>query len=295
MKTSGFRFRRGLVAVAGAVALGLAGCGDDAGGGTTSPSGGSSEEKGASALDAVQLAASTSEKAESANFTMDMDMTVGGQSLPVSAKGKVDGVKNVVEMTMSMEVPGQGAMNLKQVMADDTIYMSGIPGMGKSQWVKMSLDEMGAMGGGATGGASSLGSGDPTDQLKMLSQVSEDVKEDGKETINGVETTKYTGTIDLQKAAAASGTSAEDLKKLQAQYKEMGLQKIPFSLFVDDENLPARMQMSFDGKVENQPMKMNMKMDFTKWGEPVKITVPKKAQSFEEMLQGLGAGAGATP
>lgn len=293
MKTSGFRFRRGLVAVAGAVALGLAGCGDEAGGGTNSPSEGSGE-KGASALEAVQLAASTSEKAKSANFTMDMDMSVGGQSLPVTAKGKVDGENNAVEMTMSMEVPGQGGMNLKQIMIDNTMYMSGIPGMGKG-WVKLSLDELDAVGGGATGGASSLGSGDPTDQLKMLSQVSDDVKEAGTETINGVETTKYTGSIDLEKAAAASGTSAADLKKLQTQYKEMGLQKIPFSLYVDDENLPARMQMSFDGKVENQPMKMDMKMDFTKWGEPVKVTAPKKAQSFEEMLQGLGGGAGATP
>jgi hypothetical protein len=296
IRTTGFRLRRGAVALAGVLALGLSACGDDAGGGTTSPSEGTSQESGVKALEAVQLAAQSSQQKSTASFTMDMDMTMGAQKMPMTAEGQIDGAKDAVKLEISMEVPGQGAMKLQEIVVGNTIYMTGIPGMPAKQWVKLSLEELGAAAGGA---GANLGAGsDPTDQLKLLTQVSDDVKEDGRETVNGVETTKYTGTIDLEKAAAASGAEAADLAKVKEQYEKLGLKKIPFSIYIDDENLPARMEMSMSGQVTTagttEKMQMSSTMDFTNWGEPVKITAPKKAVSFEELLQGLGAGLGGT-
>jgi hypothetical protein len=297
-KTAGFRLRRGAVALAGVLALGLAACGDDGGSGTASPSVGASQgsESGVSPLKAVELAAQTSQQKSTAAFTMDMDMTMGAQQLPMKATGQIDGAKNALKLDISMSIPGQGAMKLKEVVVGKTIYMSGIPGTPASQWVKLSLEELGAAAGGVN---PSLGSGtDPTDQLALLNQVSDDVKQVGKETVNGVETTKYSGTIDLDKAAAASGADAKQLAEVRKQYKQLGLSKIPFSLYVDGENLPARMEMSMNGKVtsagKTETMKMTSTMNFTNWGDPVTITAPKKAVSFEELLQGLGAGLGGT-
>jgi hypothetical protein len=300
MRSAGFRLRRGAVVLAGVLALGLSACGDDAGGGSTAPSAGASQAGGgAEALKAVELAAQTSQTKSTASFTMDMNMTMGAEKLPMTAKGQMDAGKNAMKLDMSMSVPGQGAMKLKQIVVGNTIYMSGIPGMPGNQWVKLSLEELGAAAGG--GATANLGAGsDPADQLKLLTQVSDDVKADGTATINGVETTKYVGTIDLEKAAAASGAAAKDLAEVKKQYQQLGLKEIPFTLYVDDENLPARMEMSMNGQVANagktEKMQMTMKMDFTDWGGDVKIAAPKKSVSFEELLSGLGGGlSGSTP
>jgi hypothetical protein len=299
MRSAGFRLRRSAVVLAGVLALGLSACGDEAGGGSTAPSAGASQAGGAEALKAVELAAQTSQTKSTASFTMDLDMTMGAEKMPMTAKGQMDAGKNAMKLDMSMSVPGQGSMKLKQIVVGNTIYMSGIPGMPGNQWVKLSLEELGAAAGG--GATANLGAGsDPADQLKLLTQVSDDVKAEGKETINGVETTKYVGTIDLEKAAAASGADAKDLAQVKKQYQQLGLKKIPFTLYVDDENLPARMEMSMKGQVANagktEKMQMTMKMDFTDWGGDVNISAPKKSVSFEELLSGLGGGlSGSTP
>jgi hypothetical protein len=300
-RSSKFRLRGGAVVVAGVLALGLSACGDDGGdtGSKTSASQGSEANgnSGADALKAVQLAATTSQKKSTANFKMSMDVTTDGQKLPVEATGQIDGANNALKLAMTMSVPGQGSMKLTEVVKGNTIYMTGIPGLGK-KWVKLSLEEICSVAGGS--GAGSLGTGtDPTDQLKLLTQVSNDVKEEGKETVNGVETTKYTGTIDLEKAAAASGADAKELAKVQKQYKDLGLKEIPFTLYVDGDNLPSRMTMKMNGKAtangKTQTIAMNTQMDFTDWGTDVKIATPKGAVSFEELLGSLGAGGGTTP
>ena len=300
IRSTGFRLRRGAVVLAGVLALGLSACGDESGGGTTTaPSAGASQADTAGALKAVELAAQTSRTKSTASFTMDLNMSMGAEKLPMTAQGQMDAAKNAMKLDMSMSVPGQGAMKLKQIVVGNTIYMSGIPGMPGNQWVKLSLEELSAAAGG--GATANLGAGsDPADQLKLLTQVSDDVKAEGKATVNGVETTKYVGTIDLEKAAAASGAAAKDLAEVKKQYRQLGLKEIPFTLYVDDENLPARMEMSMNGQVANagktEKMQMTMKMDFTDWGGDVKIAAPKKSVSFEELLSGLGGGlSGTTP
>jgi hypothetical protein len=279
----------------GVVALGLSACGNEAAGGsdTGSKSSEQSGAKGAEALKAVQLAATSSQKKSTANFKMTMDIAADGEKIPLKATGQIDGANNAVKLEMTMTVPGQGSMKLKEVVKGKTIYMTGFPGMPKNQWVKLSLDEISAAaGGGATSG---LGAGsDPTDQLKLLTQVSNDVKAAGKETVNGVETTKYTGTIDLAKAATATGADAKELAEIRKQYEDLGLSKIPFELYIDGDNLPSRMTMKMDGSSttngKTEKISMTSQMDFTDWGTDVKIATPKKAVSFEDLLKNLGGG-----
>ena len=294
-----YRFRRGAVVALGVVALGLSACGNEAAGTGNNDTGSKSSDKsganGAEALKAVQLAASSSQKKSTANFKMTMDVTADGQKIPIKASGQIDGANQAVKLEMTLAVPGEGSMKLKEIVKGKTIYMTGFPGMPKNQWVKLSLDELGAAaGGGATSG---LGAGsDPTDQLQLLSQVSNDVKAAGKATVNGVETTKYTGTIDLKKAAAASGADAKELAQVRKQYEGLGLSKIPFELYIDGDNLPSRLTMTMNGTSttngKTEKVAMKSQMDFTDWGTDVKITAPKKAKSFEDLLAGLGGSTG---
>jgi hypothetical protein len=279
----------------GVVALGLSACGNETGGGSNDT--GSKSSAGANsaeALKAVQLAATSSQKKSTANFKMTMNVTAEGQEIPIKATGQIDSANDAVKLEMSMSVPGQGSMKLKEIVKGKTIYMSGFPGMPGNQWVKLSLDEIGAAaGGGATSG---LGTGsDPADQLRLLTQVSDDVRADGKETVNGVETTKYVGSIDLEKASAASGANEKELAEIRKQYESLGLKKIPFELYVDADGLPSRMTMKMDGSSttngKTEKVTMSSQMDFTDWGTDVKISVPKKAVSFEDLLKNLGGGA----
>lgn len=284
----GRKIRWGVAASVAAIALALTGCGtEDAKTGTSAPKAGSQKQE--SPLELVVAAVDKSTEKNTANFVMEAKISVGGQESPMSAKGSMDSKRNAMIMDMTMSEAGEDTIKAKQILIGDDMYIYGIPGMAEGKWIKMSMKDLGAAG-------QSVGSDATTDmsqQLQMLKSISnDDVKEAGKETVNGVETTKYTGSIDVKKAAAnaSKGQSADTTAKLQKQYEAMGLTSIPFELYIDDDSLPARMviDMKSDGTQATQGKKLSMKMtmDFTDWGTDVNIKAPKKAVTLQEAIEG---------
>lgn len=111
---------------------------------------------------------------------------------------------------------------------------------------------------------------DPFEELDHL-LASDDVQEEGTEEINGVPTTRYTGTYSVEEA---------------------GLREVPFTLWVREDGLPQRYRFTgFEGA--------EMTMDFLEFNSEVSVEFPSDDQILDlsdlEALQGLGelAGAGA--
>ncbi|MFP5348146.1 MAG: DUF6612 family protein [Actinomycetes bacterium] len=274
--------RRPLALVAaGALALTLAGCGgnDEQPVADKTPVAETTVAK-PSPKEVVSAAAARSVEAGTANVTMTVVTTVAGQSFTISGKGQMDTAKGALSFDLTSQLPEVGDFTMHQVVVDDTVYLSGMPGAPEGEWLKMSLDELGAASGSELGGSS-----DPTEQLRMLEQVSDGVQEAGTETVNGVSATKYTGAIDLAKAVDASAQQGgADADALRKQFQQLGLTSLPFELYVDDKGRPVRMTTNMETTVEGESMTMASTIDFTDWGTAVNIQAPANAVPFSEVV-----------
>ena len=264
---------------AGALAFTLTGCGG-ADGPAAEPS--AAVEKSAattSAHEVVSAAVARSVEDSTANFSLNLDTTAAGQSISASGNGQLDGERNAMSMQLTTQVPGQGTLTLQQVVVDGMVYLTGIPGTPQGQWVQVSLEELGAVGAsGMTGGS------DPSQQLQLLERVSDDVREAGSEKVNGVQATKYTGTIDLDEAAdVAAEQGAGNADTLRQQYQKLGLTSIPFELYVDAEDRPVRMTTTVEATAEGQPVKAVSTIDFSDWGTDVTIQAPADAVPLSQV------------
>jgi hypothetical protein len=280
------RWRRSAaLIVTGVMAVSLAGCGDEAAPADATPATATAtEDVGTSATpsEVVLAAASSSAEAATANFSLQVDATAAGQNVSVSGDGQMDSARGALAMDLTTEVPGREPVSMRQVVVDGIVYLSGIPGAPEGQWVQVSLEELGGVSGSQFGGGS-----DPAQQLQLLQQVSDDVQEAGTEEINGVPTTKYTGTVDLQKAADAAEQQAPgSAATLKQQYEQLGLTTVPFEVFIDEDGRPARMTTTVSGSMQGQDLKVVSTIDFTEWGTDVDIQAPADAVPLAEVTGG---------
>lgn len=264
----GSRRRRRLVtfAVGGAAALTL-GLGACSGGSSDSAAPAASSSSAAtqlSAYEVVQASAQQSKEAGSAKFSLSSTGSVEGTALNLSGDGAFDAASGAFEMTMALPAEAGGTTVTLRVV-DGVMYLSGAPLTAEGQWVKMSLDGLPGM---------STETMDPSAALDQLQAVADDVKEVPGVTVRGVETTGYSGTIDPAKAAA----TLPEAERPDATELE-GVGPIPFTLYVDSENRPARVVIEQSG--------LTVTMDYYDWGSDVDVAAPDPATVTE--MPGMGA------
>ena len=111
------------------------------------------------------------------------------------------------------------------------------------------------------------------DPLAILEQLSGagGIKDKGSEEIRGVETTHYSGDVDLVKALEAQGMPQEQIDQFKEQVASAGKVTSTIDVYIDANGLAHRTVSHFKmaGAFE-----MTMTMDLLDFGEPVNITVP---------------------
>ncbi|XRQ06216.1 hypothetical protein ACN3XK_58300 [Actinomadura welshii] len=285
------RFTTG-VALATGLALSLTGC-----------LGGAGEKVGEAGenlkLSAAQVLGKTAEKTgqiDSFKAVMSMEMT-GASDGDVSMTGEMQ-YRTKPDLAYSMNfdqmtVAGQSMPGMQQVLINRNIYMK-MPmlselGAGSSAkpWIKMSLDELGRQSGlNIDQLLQQSQQMDPVQNTKMLT-ASKDAREVGKETVDGVETTHYTGTYRIEDALAQ--LPADQQEVIRKGYAQSGMDDMQFDVWVDGEQLPRKMAMKSGQTADGV---MNMTFTYRDFGRPVQITEPPASQvtDFSEMLKGLGGG-----
>jgi hypothetical protein len=265
------------VAMAAGLTLGATGC-------MGLPSG--SEAEDAIKLTAAQVLGKVSEKtgqtdAFQADMSMKMtgapegDMSMAG-SMQYRTKPDVAYRMNITTMSMGGQaMPG----GMEQILVDNTMYMKmpmlqQLGGMSTAKpWIRISLDELGAQAGvnfeELLDQARQM---DPVVNTRMLT-ASKDVREVGKETLNGVETTHYTGTYRMQEAIAQ--LPAEQQQAAREAMGESGMDSMNFDLWVDDQQLPRQLTMKSNQTAAGA---MTMTMKFSGFGKAVQITAPPAGQ-----------------
>ncbi|HEV7628669.1 MAG TPA: hypothetical protein VGO89_19430 [Streptomyces sp.] len=167
-----------------------------------------------------------------------------------------------------------------EVLIDNMLYLK-IPALTKQAgkpWVGFSLDKLGDAAGIDVKAMEDQGhQADPALNAKMLT-ASKDVHKAGKETVAGVSTTHYTGTIVL--TDALNELSADQKTQAQKIFGQTGLDKLNFDTWIDGKQLPRKLKLATgpDSKVD-----FNTTMTYTDFNSPVSITAPPKSQVADGM------------
>lgn len=111
----------------------------------------------------------------------------------------------------------------------------------------------------------------PSQYISQLA-ASGDVHAVGTETVNGVSTTHYAGTVSL--ADALSRYSPALRSQLGSQMKATGITGTKIDAWIDSQGLPRRMHMSTLGGKGS----MTMSMDILDYGVTVNVTPPPASQ-----------------
>jgi hypothetical protein len=183
------------------------------------------------------------------------------------------------------------------VVAGNDVYLdvSPLASLLGAEWVKVGLPDL-----AGEGGLPSVV--DPGGVLDALEGAGADMDEAGRETVRGVETTRYTGSIDLQDAYDAIPADERDSleQALGGLLDSVTLPDLPTDVWVDDEGLVRRVEISVDsGALGIDGLEtvgaVSVSVEFFDIGEDVNIEVPGDDEVVsvdeltpERLLDGLG-------
>ncbi len=272
-----------LLALTGALVIAAAGCGGDSNSSGTDASNPPPPATGDSPSDIFSQAAAATTAAGTYKTTFEMAME-GGPTGPITlaGDGEFQADPPLGQITMDFSAISGGALDGEAVVIMDgpTMYMQ-IPGLsaGPKPWIKIDTEALGSAAG--LGQFSQITQGDPTQTLQYLSGATEDVEEAGTEEIRGVETTKYTMTIDLNKAAEQA--DSEELKQsILATIASTGVSEVPAEVWIDGDGLVRKTVTTFDAITTDEgTTSMVVTQEIYDFGEEVNIEVPADDEVLE--------------
>jgi hypothetical protein len=256
----------------------------------------------ADALQSVAGAATKTVGAQTAKFRLDIAETVGPVGpLHVTADGTSDAATKSVDMTMDLSgiaalTTQSGTVNPAQWKAHLILDGSGsspvlylqLPALDKSldgkTWLEADLGALGQRFGVSVSQLLQLASSeDPTKALQMLQSIGS-VSKTGAATIGGIQTTEYSGIIDVQKAAVALGPGAS---KLPAQSK---ITTVPVDVWIGSDGLVRQLHSTLSTSLHGMPSVTDITLDLSDFGTRATITPPPADQTLDiDQLKGIGA------
>ncbi|XRQ06217.1 LppX_LprAFG lipoprotein [Actinomadura welshii] len=272
------RFATGVALAAGLV-LSLSGCSGDSGGGKVDEAG---EKGGTAELTAAQVLGKAAEKTGAVDsFQADLALEVRGSSQgDVSQKGTMKyRLKPEPAFSMSFDeisVGGRSMSGGEQRLVGQNMYVKLPVAQGGAQtskpWVRVPLDGVGENPGvGLERLLQESREMDPLQNTRLLT-ASKDVKKAGEETVDGVETTRYTGTYRMEDAIAQLPAELQEAHRKSTG--EAGVEDMSFDLWVDDQQLPRKLVT----KADRSAGSMSMTITYRDYGEPVDVTEPPADQ-----------------
>jgi len=189
------------------------------------------------------------------------------------------------EPAMKFDVPSikngdKSAAGFKEVLVDNMVYLK-IPALAKAAgkpWVSFSLDQLGKATGIDVKAMEDQGKqANPALNAKMLT-ASKDVHSVGKETVAGVSTTHYKGSIALSEALGKLST--DERAQAQKMFGQAGLEKLDFDTWIDGQRLPRKLTLATPS---GSKLKFDTTMTYTDFNAPVSITAPPQNQVADGM------------
>ena len=236
---------------------------------------------------AVAKAAKNSEEIDSLHYRLTGKTPEEGR---IKAEAEMQ-IKPTLAMSMKMTALDQGAEGTAEIrLVDKAMYIGGGPEAAKEMdgksWIKFDLSGTGVDEQMNQMGSASQADKNPATESTFLTGA-KDVEKVGTETVEGVKTTHYKGTVtlaDLEKTIGDEGEATrEKRQKSLEQYEKMGVDKLTMDMWVDGDDRTKQFRMRADA--DKGPL--DMTFTFLGVNEPVKVTAPPAAEvaDLAEMME----------
>ncbi|HXB15244.1 MAG TPA: hypothetical protein VNV44_05825 [Solirubrobacteraceae bacterium] len=255
-------------------------------------------------VDPLSRAAFTTSSADGAKLAMHMQIDLGslGGQIAMDGKGHVNFKDGESELTMTLNGLPAAASS---VLPDGTtiaerftggkVYVGSPVFAGKlpngASW--MAID-VAAVAGKLGLDPQSLASGqaNPAQFLQYLRASGGSVQAAGTQFVRGVRTTRYTGSIDLRKAASqlpgSSGATKQAVEKLIGQ---LGIGSMPVQVWVDSHQLVRRIEIDLPLSVGGQRLQAGVVVEFFDFGATPSVHAPAASETYEVSGDALSSGA----
>lgn len=263
-------------------------------------------------IDPVARAAETTSKADTMHIAMTMRMTAPGLGpMTMTADGAFDNTAQRGSMTLDMtdfarQVPNGGALADPKLWRGEEVFdfskslvlymrfpfmTKALPG--SKPWIRLDMQKLGARMGLDFGALMQSSQSNPTQQLDYLRSVSGDLKELGTQNVNGVETTHYRGTVDLDDyEQLVPKEQRESVRKTIEQVEKTmgGRSTYPVDVWVDSSDRVRRMAFDMKSDTPQGTVTTSMQMDLSDFGAPVNVQLPPSSQTvdFDQLTQAAG-------
>ncbi|MFB6753445.1 DUF1396 domain-containing protein [Streptomyces sp. NPDC056353] len=236
---------------------------------------------------AVAKAAKNSEEINSLHYRLTGKTPEEGR---IKAEAEMQ-MKPTLAMSMKMTALDQGAEGTAEIrLVDKAMYIGGGPEAAKEMdgksWIKFDLSGTGVDEQMNQMGSASQADKNPATESTFLTGA-KDVEKVGTETVEGVKTTHYKGTVtlaDLEKTIGDEGEATrEKRQKSLEQYEKMGVDKLTMDMWVDGDDRTKQFRMRADA--DKGPL--DMTFTFLGVNEPVKVSAPPAAEvaDLAEMME----------
>jgi hypothetical protein len=243
-------------------------------------------------VDPVASAATKTQQAGGYKVAMSVAVSAAGRQIAMTGRGTFGHDEGELELDMDGLMGALGGLaggsgsglTMKAVYltedGDPVVYMnlgfltSFLPG-GKS-WVRLDLQKAGTAAGVDVGRLIGGAGQSPSDWLSLLRSEGDFTKV-GDETLNGVETTHYHGTVDLRKVAENSSVS-DAMKHLldngaPAEY--------PLDVWVDDQGYIRQYESTYDETRGGNVASSTTKVEISDYGTQVDVSAPPADEVFD--------------
>jgi hypothetical protein len=240
-------------------------------------------------------------KSAKVEMTMKTPASLGGGGT-MKMSGTMGWDPTVMDMTMTgsafTAVDPDAPKNIRMVWQDDVMYMdmgaAAAKDMDGKRWMKMDLGAAAKQSGDEkltrqmTGSLDSMNQ-DPAQQIAVLLD-SPNLKHVGSDEIDGAKAQHYKGKLTVDEMMAKNDSlkllSASERGQLLKSVKKAGIKDYDTELWVNEDDLPVRMDVTMD----SPQGAVDMSMRYSDYGAAVKADVPPAGQTIDlmEMLKDLG-------
>ncbi len=241
--------------------------------------------------DAVVAAAAKSEDAGGAKIAMTLSVSdaAAQKSASVTASGVFDQSNADLNVDLSglgsgsgLSLPAMlGSLEIRYLQeSGDPVVYANVPFLaavvpGGKTWVRADLEELGKLGGFDLSQYLNQSSQNPGQVLDLL-RATGSVQQVGTESVDGVATTHYTASIDLDKAAALVSQNAKSL--VDHLIAGGAPASIPLDVWIgNDDGLVHK--LTVDEQLKQATV--DLTLDISDYGTPVTVTAPPSDQVLD--------------
>ncbi|MFD4660675.1 hypothetical protein ACFWP2_34260 [Kitasatospora sp. NPDC058444] len=273
------RSAAGTALLAAVLVAGAAGCSGGSVDGSSDQQSGAPDQLAADALTAVRNAADITGRTGSARAATELVTESTEKKASFSGTGGYDYVKRIGRLEVQVPPGAATTGKIVEVVLPGTVYLQNsgakVPA---GKWVKLDVRQL------PDGNLVSSGATDPASAAGALrgAQKAEAV---GTETVDGVALHHYKGTLDLAKAADATGGRGGDGLRMGAQ--TFTVKEVPYDAWLDDQGRLRKVVEVFTfagvagSKESKDQVRVTSTTSLSDFGKPVEAAEPSASDIYQ--------------